>query len=111
MSIEKLISAKEVAEILGLSEKTVRAKHKRLGLPHYKVGWLIKYRASESAHKNLERGQIMKMRLAPYPSRERVCRNNPDLELIEALRVCTSPFVCAKCPNLATTPINKKGGL
>lgn len=47
MTIEKLISAKEVAGILGLSEKTIKAKHKRLGLPHYKVGWLIKYRASE----------------------------------------------------------------
>lgn len=47
MTIEKLISAKEVAEILGLSEKTIKAKHKRLGLPHYKIASLIKYRASE----------------------------------------------------------------
>lgn len=47
MTIEPLISAKQVAEILGLSEKTIKAKHKRLGLPHYKVGWLIKYRASD----------------------------------------------------------------
>lgn len=47
MTIEKLISAREVAEILGLSEKTVKAKHKRLNLPCYKVGSLIKYRASE----------------------------------------------------------------
>lgn len=53
----------------------------------------------------------MKMRLAPYPSREKVCRNNPDLELIEAMRVCRSSKVCAKCPNLATTPINRKGDL
>lgn len=45
--VEKLISAKEVAEILGLSEKTVKAKHKRLGLPYYKVASLVRFRLSE----------------------------------------------------------------
>jgi len=45
--MEKLITAKEVAEILGISEKTVLGKHKKLGLPYYKVGWLLKFRASE----------------------------------------------------------------
>lgn len=46
-----------------------------------------------------------------YPIRRKVCRNVPNAELIEAMRVCRSSKVCAKCPNLATTPINKKGDL
>lgn len=45
--MEKLVNVKEIAGILGLTEKTVRSKYKRLGLPYYKVGWLIRFRVSE----------------------------------------------------------------
>jgi len=47
MDFEPLVGPAEVANMLGISVKTVRAKHKRLCLPHYKVGWLVKYRLSE----------------------------------------------------------------
>ena len=45
--MEKLLSQKEMAEILGLSVRALENFRKDKGLPFYKIGHLIKYRMSE----------------------------------------------------------------
>ena len=47
--MKKLLSSAEVAEILGVKEKTLRdwRATKRYDLPYVKSGWLVKYRAED----------------------------------------------------------------
>ncbi len=45
--MEKFLTIKELAEHLGLKEKTLYGKVSRNEIPYYKIGRLIKFKASD----------------------------------------------------------------
>ena len=58
MDIENLITAEEVAAVLGISAKTIKAKHKKMGIPCYKLGnSTLRFRMSDIEEWILSRKQ------------------------------------------------------